>query len=124
MPPLILAGVAAGAAAVPVVVVAMLMLGPFLLPLWLRTMNRLDRERLLAATKGAYLIVSEIARKTPMSLDDDIAKIIKMVEDETSKTLKPSQRLFVQNVAHSMHVDPNKPDLSPTLPASTSTAQR
>ena len=124
MPPWILAGVAAGAAAVPVVVVAILMLGPFLLPLWLRTMNRLDRERLLAATKGAYLIVSEIARKTPMSLDDDVAKIIKMVEDETSKTLKPSQRLFVQNVAHSMHVDPNKPDLSPTRPASTSTARR
>lgn len=112
MPPWILAALAAGAAAVPVVVAAILLLGPFLLPLWLRSMGRLERERLLAATKGAFLIVSDIARKTPVTLDDDIAKIIKMVEEETAKSLRPAERHLVANVARAMHVDPSKPNLS------------
>ncbi len=112
MPAWILAALAAAAAAAPVVVVTILLLGPFLLPLWLRTMGRLERERLLAATKGAYFIVAEIARKTPMTLDDDVAKIIKMVEEETAKSLKAPERRLVEGVARALHADPSKPSLS------------
>lgn len=112
MPPWILAAITAFLAALPVVLAAALVAGPVVLPLYLRHVSRLDRERLLGATKAAYLVVSQLASRTPTTIDDDIAKIIKMVEDETGKSLKEADRKLVANAARAMHADPSKPSLS------------
>ncbi len=113
MPPVILAIIATVVAALPVVIAGTLVVGPFVLPLWLKTLKRMDRERLLAATGGVYKIVAEVARRTPGTLDDDVAKIVKMVEEEIGKSLKGEGLRTVVNAALSMHADPLKPNLSP-----------
>lgn len=112
MPPWILAAIPAVLAAFTIVVSGALFVGPFALPLYFRTLSRLDRERLLAATKGAFFVVSELAKRTPTSLDDDIAKVVKMVEQELAKSLSTADKALVENAARAMHADPAKPNLS------------
>lgn len=111
MPPWIFAAIPAVLAATAAVVTGALLVGPFVLPIWLRTLKKLDRERLLAATKGAFLVVSEIAKRTPTTLDDDVAKIIKMVEVETGKSLVGEARKVVDGAVRAMAADPTKPNL-------------
>lgn len=113
MPPWIIAALPVVLATIAAVVTGVLLVGPFVLPIWLKTLKRLDRERLLAATKGAFLVVSEIAKRTPTTLDDDVAKIIKMVEDETGKSLAGESRKVVEGASRAMNADPRLPSLSP-----------
>ena len=112
MPPWILAAIPAVLAAFALVVSGALFVGPFVLPIYLRTLSRLDRERLLAATKGAFFVVSELAKRTPTTLDDDVAKVVKMVEEEIGKSLSVKDKKLVENVARAFHADPLKPNLS------------
>lgn len=112
MPPWILAAIPAFFAAFGLAVGGALFIGPFALPLYLRTLARQDRERLLAATKGIFFVVSEIAKRTPSTLDDDVGKVVKMVEQELEKSLSVQEKKLVENVARAMHADPLKPNLS------------
>lgn len=102
MPPWILAALAAAVAAVPVVVAGALMVGPFVLPLWFKQMKEADRIRLRDATKGAFDIVSVFARSTPTTVDDMAAQVLKMVEQEVGKTLKPSDAVVVGNITRAL----------------------
>jgi hypothetical protein len=112
MPPWILAAIPAFFSAFAVAVAGALFVGPFALPLYFRTLSRMDRERLLAATKGAFFVVSELAKRTHTSLDDDVAKVVKMVEQELAKSLSVNDKKLVENVARAFHADPAYPNLS------------
>jgi hypothetical protein len=108
MPAWILAALAAFAAALPVVVAGALLVGPFVLPLWLKQLKEADRVRLRDATKGAYDIVSVFARSTPTNIDDMAAQVLQMVEQEVGKTLKPSDAAVVSNIAKALHAREQK----------------
>ena len=113
LPPWLIAAVPAILGGIAAALTGALVIGPFLLPVWMRTLSKADRERLLAQTLGAYKVAASIAAKTPSSLDDDVAKILKMVADEAGRSLKDDEKRFVEGVARATHADPSKPNLSP-----------
>lgn len=102
MPAWILAAIAAFTGALPVAVAGALLVGPFILPLWLQQLKEADRVRLRDATKGAYDVVSAFARGTSTNIDDMVAQVLQMVEQEVGKSLKPSDAVVVSNIAKAL----------------------
>lgn len=86
---------------------------PLLLPAWLMSLDKARRQQLKDAVGGAYLVVSAIASKTPTSLDDDVAKVLKLVEQELGKSLSVAETRRAVGIVHALHADPAKPSLSP-----------
>lgn len=106
-------------AAIPAPVIAgvlatlgvLIVLAPFVLPLWIKHLKEADRVRLHAAAKGAFNILSGIAPVTPTTIDDELTKLIGIVEKELGKSLKAKEKTLVKNIALSMQGDPAKPTL-------------
>ena len=74
-------------------------------------LSRVDQDRLLAATKGAYLVLANVAPSTPITWDDALASLLKRVADEMGRQLKPLEVKRVKNIALALLADPAKPDL-------------
>lgn len=87
----------------------LVLLAPVALPAILAKLNAAQRERLLAATKGAVLVVAEFAPSTPTSLDDQILKVLQAVEVELGRSLKSKEVAIVKAMAKSLHADPRFP---------------
>jgi hypothetical protein len=85
MPPWILAALPAMLAAFTAVTTGALVLGPFLIPLWRAQMSELQRQRILAAVKGANDTLGPIVKSTPNWFDDRLLAISQMVERELGK---------------------------------------
>ncbi len=98
-------------ATVPIVLGVLLIVAPLVLPPWLKYLDEKTRERLLGATKAAFLILSSVAPSTPTTIDDEIAKLIRIVERELEKSLTSKQKKFVANAVLSMQADPTKVSL-------------
>ncbi len=115
-------------ATVPIVLGVLLVVAPLVVPAWLKYLDEKTRERLLGATKAAFLILSSVAPSTPTTIDDEIAKLIHIVERELEKSLTPKQKKLVVNAALSMQADPAKQTLKDVdgtaLSLSTSAAVR
>ena len=107
------------ASLIPILAIAMKALGvllpllvvlaPVVLPAVLSKLRADQRARLLAATKGAVLVVAEFATSTPTSIDDQILKVLQAVEAELGRSLKPKEIAVVKAMAKSLHADPRFP---------------
>lgn len=107
MNPMLLAALAALAAAIPTIIFALGVLLPILRPWVKEHVSAMNRERLFRATKGAYVIVAEIARQTAgTTLDDGLAEVLRLVSNELGATLTDDQKRLVTHFALSMHADP------------------
>ena len=95
MPPWILAAIPAMLAAFTAVTTAALIFGPFLVPLWRAQMTEIQRQRILAAVKGANDTLGPIVKSTPNWFDDRLLAISQMVERELGKV----DAVKVNNVA-------------------------
>jgi hypothetical protein len=99
----------------PELVAVLVALGlPVVLAVIFKPLAREQQDQLLKVTQGIYSVVALIARSTPMTLDDQIAAIIKQVADEMGRELKPAEAVRVKNIALAMHADPNELDLKAT----------
>lgn len=68
-----------------------------------------DHAKLVLIVKGAVLIVGEVAKRTPTSLDDALVNVLKIVESELGKPLSPSEIHKVKNIALALHSDERFP---------------
>lgn len=72
-----------------------------------------DRAKLHAATKAAYIIASEVAKRTQTKIDDGVALVLGIVEQEFSqargRALTEKERGEVRAKALTMSADPSKP---------------
>lgn len=72
-----------------------------------------DRAKLHAATKAAYLVMAEVAKRTPSKIDDAIPPLLHMVEQEffvsRGRRLTQQERLEVEAKAVTMSADPSMP---------------
>lgn len=85
MPPWIVAAIPAMLAAFTAVTTGALVFGPFLVPLWRAQMSEIQRQRILAAVKGANDTLGPIVKSTPNWFDDRLLAISQMVERELGK---------------------------------------
>lgn len=96
----------------PELVAVLVTLGmPIVLAIIFKPLAREQQDQLLKVTQGIYSVVALIAKSTPMTLDDQIAAIIKQVADEMGRELKPLEAVRVKNIALALHADPGTPDL-------------
>lgn len=94
----------------------LVMIAPFALPPIVQRIDENQRRRLLAATKAAVLIVGELASKTPTNIDDQIVEVLRAVEGELGRGLRPSETRLVQSFAKTLHADPRFPArLAPSI---------
>ena len=94
----------------------LVMISPFALPPIVQKIDENQRRRLLAATKAAVLIVGEFAPKTPTTLDDKLVDVLRAVENELGRGLRPSEARLVQSFAKTLHADPRFPArLAPSI---------
>lgn len=106
-------------AAIPAPVIAgilatlgvLIVLAPFALPVWLKHVDEKNRIRLRDATAGIFNVLSVIAPNTPTTIDDQMLKLVELVQKEVGKTLSEKEKLYVKNVGLSLQADPNKPTL-------------
>lgn len=78
-------------------------------------LSRAQQDQLLGATKGAYNVVAAVAASTPWPIDDALASILRQVEQEMGRQLKPKERQRVEGIALGLLADPSRPDIvSPT----------
>lgn len=104
------------AKALGVVIPLLISIAPFALPTFVQKIDENHRRRLLSATKAAVLVIGEVAARTPTKLDDTIVDVLKMVEKELGRNLRPSESRLVRSMALSLHSDPRFPArLAPTL---------
>lgn len=72
-----------------------------------------DRAKLHAATKAAYLVMSEVAKKTNTKIDDAIPPLLRMVEQEffvaRGRPLTDAERKEAEAKAVTMSIDPAQP---------------
>jgi hypothetical protein len=85
MPPFILAAIPIAIAGLVTVCGLALVVGPFVVPLWVKTMAEKDRLRLLAAVKGINETLGPLTKLTPTDLDDRVAQVLLMLEAEVGK---------------------------------------
>ena len=85
MPPFILAAIPIILAAFVTVCTVAVLVGPFVVPLWVSTMQERDRLRILAAVKGINAALGPIASLTPTDLDNRAATVLVMLEKEIGK---------------------------------------
>jgi hypothetical protein len=106
IPPVVLAAIAALATILPALIVALGVVLPILRP-WLKAnVSAANLDRLRRATKGAFVIVADIAKRTPTTLDDSLADVLRLVERELGVVLDEQQRRQVRAIALAMHADP------------------
>lgn len=106
IPPAVLAALAALAAILPALLLALGVVLPILRP-WLRqNVSAVKREELRRMAKGAFYVVADIAKRTPNTLDDSLAEILRLVERELGATLDDAQRRQVAAIAIALHADP------------------
>jgi hypothetical protein len=86
MPPFILAAIPIAIAALITVCGVALIVGPFVVPLWVATMAEKDRLRLLSAIKGINDTLGPLTKMTPTDLDDRVAQVLLMLEAEVGKS--------------------------------------
>jgi ABC-type phosphate/phosphonate transport system substrate-binding protein len=84
---------------------------PLLLPGWLAQLSLQRRQQLKDAVSGAYLVVAAIAKQTPTKLDDDVAAVLRLVEQELGKSLSPKEAARAKGIIAALHADPAKPFL-------------
>jgi hypothetical protein len=115
MPPWIIAAIPFVLTALAGLIAGSLLVGPFVLPGFLRKLPRDDLDRVRAAAKGAFFVVADLVKRTPFAADDDLPKVIQMivdhVEHEIGRRLKDDEKRAVEGVARAMHADPSKPSL-------------
>jgi len=85
MPPFIVVAIPIAIAALVTVCGVALVVGPFVVPLWVHTMAEKDRLRLLSAIKGINETLGPLTRMTPTDLDDRVAQVLLMLEKEVGK---------------------------------------
>lgn len=72
-----------------------------------------DQAKLHAATKAAYLVMAEVAKRTNTKIDDAIPPLLRMVEQEffvaRGRRLTEAERLEAEAKAVTMSVDPSQP---------------
>lgn len=78
---------------------------PIVVRLVFGPLNRGQQDMILNATKGAFMVIAAVAKATPMTLDDQLAAILKQVTDEMGRALKPAEIARVQNIALAIHTD-------------------
>jgi hypothetical protein len=110
MSPIFLAAAIESAAkALGFLVPLILLLAPVVLPPVLQNIDENQRRRLLAATKAAVLILSEVSTKTASTVDDRIVEVIQAVEKELGRSLKAGEERLVRSFAKTLHADPRFP---------------
>ncbi|MBM4356954.1 MAG: hypothetical protein FJ096_02485 [Deltaproteobacteria bacterium] len=87
----------------------LVMIAPFALPPVVQKIDEKQRRRLLAATKAAVIVVGEFASKTPTTMDDKLVEVLRAVENELGRSLRPSETRLVQSFARTLHADPRFP---------------
>lgn len=88
-----------------------------LLPLVFTNLDRAKQDKILALTKGAYLVIAAISKETPTKLDDALALVVQRVADEMGRELKPAEVNRVKGIAVAMQADPTRPDIAQPTPA-------
>lgn len=88
MPPWILAAIPVALGALSALIALAALTGPFLVPLWAKTVNKKDREKILAAAKGAYNPVKLFVTMTPTTLDNDLPRLLQIFIDGVTESLK------------------------------------
>lgn len=95
--------------ALAVLIPLLLLLAPVVLPTVFAKLDENQRARLLAATKGAVLVVAEFSPHTPTSLDDRLLEVLRAVELELGRSLRPKEVARVKAIAKTLHADPRFP---------------
>ncbi len=91
------------AIAIPIVTVA----APVVVPLMLSKISADKRKALVSAAKGATLVVGEMARRTPTTVDDNIAVVLRLVSDELGRPLTEPEVTHTASIAAAIHADPS-----------------
>jgi hypothetical protein len=116
MPPWIVAAIPLILAGLAGVIAGSLLVGPFVLPGFLRKLPRDDLDRVRAAAKGAYYVVAKLVKQTPIDADDDLPKVVQMIVDEVEKELgrrlKDDERRTVSGITKAMNADPSEPNVA------------
>ena len=99
MPPFIFAAIAAAIPILLTVLAIAMMVGPFVIPLWAKTLDEKKRLQLVAAIRGANDALGPIVRVTPTDIDDRIAAVLRMVEVELGKAKGKSAVIKRDNIA-------------------------
>lgn len=86
-----------------------LVLSPFVLPQLFALLDATNRSKLLAFTKGAVLIVADLSKNTPTTVDDDIVKVLREVEIQLGRTLKAKEVPLVKSMAKAISADSRFP---------------
>lgn len=81
-----------------------------LIPLLFKALARPQQDQLLGAVKGAYVVLAAVAPSTSYSWDDAVAALLKKVEIEMGRNLKPKEVARVKGIALALLADPSKPD--------------
>lgn len=95
----------------PLVFAALGGLVAVLIPLLFKAIARPQQDQLLGAVKGAYLVLASVAPSTPYDWDDAVAALLKKVEVEMGRHLKPKEVARAKGIALAMLADENKPNL-------------
>lgn len=107
MHPVVLAIIAGLSAAIPVVIMAIKVGGPFAGE-WLKAhLAKGDLQRLHASLKGAAVVVSGFAKTTPgFALDDGFAEVLNLAADEVGRALVEKYGVQASSYVAALHADP------------------
>jgi hypothetical protein len=87
---------------------------PFVVERFIRTVkSERDLHRIRASVKGLYLVRAAVADKTSTTLDDKVLEILRRLEEELGRPLKPAEQARARNMVLAMQADPSEPNIAP-----------
>lgn len=74
-------------------------------------LSRPQQDTLLGAVQGAYGVLAAVAPLTQFTWDDALARLLRRVELELGRKLKPKERARAEGIAAALLADPSEPDI-------------